>query len=395
MANDQFDWEPVVRDTGRLNFTGNITPHHWYNTILLPSGRPDLIAIILLSEIIYWWRPKSNLNQRNGKLEGYEKKFTDDMLQRSAQGFADKFGLTKRQVQDALKRLEESGLIIREYRNIMTRYGQMITNVLFVAPVVAAISKLDEGIEFIEEEAEEGGVNEDRIPPCATAHRGSSSSAQRSTLEREFNIKNKINKKTNKAEAAIGSADSPPEATSDVAAAVSIFCDEKPNAQPEESNTIASDLTNDQRCYLQHRLKSLKDPEGQPVDQDLFLAGFEAELLADSFQQAGQQFFKKMNTLLSCYRKRSWHPQMALAANDSNSSSTSTEPDQRTQLRLALNEKRSHQTFLQNYIDFLAEHGDLKDELTNYREQLAACQRECRQLSDSLSSFGTSKALAA
>lgn len=64
------------------------------------------------------------------------------MLQRSNGSFADQFGLTKRQISEGLKRLEDAGLIHREFRTIETSQGK-IGNVQYLAPIVSAITTLD------------------------------------------------------------------------------------------------------------------------------------------------------------------------------------------------------------------------------------------------------------
>ena len=46
-----------VDDLYGVEFTGNMIPHSWYAAIQTESGRPDLAAIVLLAEILYWHRP--------------------------------------------------------------------------------------------------------------------------------------------------------------------------------------------------------------------------------------------------------------------------------------------------------------------------------------------------
>jgi hypothetical protein len=45
---------PEVDAIGALPFTGNLIPHAWYTALTLPSGKPDLVAITLLADIVYW-----------------------------------------------------------------------------------------------------------------------------------------------------------------------------------------------------------------------------------------------------------------------------------------------------------------------------------------------------
>ncbi|QUX96556.1 hypothetical protein C0J08_14630 [Marinomonas sp. CT5] len=131
----------TVAAIGRLGFTGNVTPKIWYKQISLPSGRPDHKAITLLSEILYWYRPTEIRDEHTGQVIGHRKKFSDDKLQRSYQSFADDFGMTKREVQDSLKRLRDAGLITLELRS-KTVGGNHLSNILFIEPVAVEIDRI-------------------------------------------------------------------------------------------------------------------------------------------------------------------------------------------------------------------------------------------------------------
>ena len=119
-----------------MHFEGNIIPHPWYQWITLESGKPDLSAIILLAEIIYWYRPYQTLDKHGKPL--LRKHFDGDMFQCTAAYFETKFGLTKDQARKALKRLEDAGYIRREYRSIVQQ-GILRNNIMFIEPVPLAI----------------------------------------------------------------------------------------------------------------------------------------------------------------------------------------------------------------------------------------------------------------
>jgi hypothetical protein len=127
---------PVVAEIGKIHFEGNIIPHPWYQRITLESGRPDLPAIIILAEIVYWYRPYQTLDKRGKPL--LRKHFDGDMFQCTAAYFETKFGLTKDQARKALKRLEDAGYIRREYRSIVQQ-GILRNNIMFVEPMPLAI----------------------------------------------------------------------------------------------------------------------------------------------------------------------------------------------------------------------------------------------------------------
>jgi len=123
---------PEVYEMGKLHFEGNVIPHTWYEHIRFDNGKVDLVSITLLSEIVYWYRPTYVKDEATGKAIGLKKKFRGDALQKSKKALADQFGFTERQVKDSLARLEELGLIIRDYRTIEVGDGLRLGNVLFI-----------------------------------------------------------------------------------------------------------------------------------------------------------------------------------------------------------------------------------------------------------------------
>ena len=126
----------AVIEIGKIHFEGNIIPHPWYRHITFPSGKPDLPAIIILAEIVYWYRPYQTLDQRGKPL--LHKRFEGDLFQCTAAYFGTKFGLTKDQVRKALKRLEDAGYIRREYRDVIQQ-GILRNNIMFIEPAPLAI----------------------------------------------------------------------------------------------------------------------------------------------------------------------------------------------------------------------------------------------------------------
>lgn len=133
----------IVEQIGKINFEGNIIPANWYKHITFSSGKPNLNAIIILAEIVYWYRPTIIRDQATGEIKGYKTKFNADKLQRSYQSFADQFGISKRQAQDAIKLLRDLGLITLEFRTItMPTSGLKLTNVMFIEPVPERIEEI-------------------------------------------------------------------------------------------------------------------------------------------------------------------------------------------------------------------------------------------------------------
>ena len=115
----------------QIQLTGNVTPQIWYKTITKENGKPHLLAIAILSDIAYWYRPTEIRDEGTGHITGYKKKFKADILQRSYDQFAELFGESKRSVTDAVIRLEVLGVVKRVFRTIDVA-GIKYNNVLFI-----------------------------------------------------------------------------------------------------------------------------------------------------------------------------------------------------------------------------------------------------------------------
>ena len=124
----------VVESITKLNITGNVIPNAWWTRITMQNGKPDCNAVVLLSEIVYWYRAKIVRDEASGCTISSEKRFKSDKLQRSYQSLADQFGFTKRQVQEAMYRLRDAGLITLELRTVNIGTGMPVSNVLFIEP---------------------------------------------------------------------------------------------------------------------------------------------------------------------------------------------------------------------------------------------------------------------
>ena len=103
-----------------VDFIGNIIPNSWYSTIQTEAGKPDLTAITVLSEIMYWHRPREECEESDAGGIKLSKRFNADMLQLSYNQLEKKFGLTKDQSRRAIERLEALGLIKRHFRKVET-----------------------------------------------------------------------------------------------------------------------------------------------------------------------------------------------------------------------------------------------------------------------------------
>lgn len=131
----------IVDMVGRISITGNIIPQIWYKTITHPSGKPYLEAIVILSDIVYWYRPTEVRDERTGEVIAYRKRFKADLLQRSYADLAQQFGISKREATNAVVALEKIGVVRRHLHTIDVN-GTKMANVLFLELVPKALLAL-------------------------------------------------------------------------------------------------------------------------------------------------------------------------------------------------------------------------------------------------------------
>lgn len=138
---------PTVLAIGQINFEGNIIPPSWFHHLKIAPARsgtkplPDLVGIVILSDIIYWYRPVEVRDETTGQVLGYRRKFKGDKLQRSYPQWAELFGLTEKQVMDAVHRLRAEGVVQTELRTV-TIGQRRASNVLFVEPVPEKVKEI-------------------------------------------------------------------------------------------------------------------------------------------------------------------------------------------------------------------------------------------------------------
>lgn len=121
----------IVDAMASMQITGNVIPQIWYRQIQKDTGKPDLLAIVLLADIVYWYRPQEVRDEITGQITGYRKRIAEDLLQRSYDQFAKMFGESKRSVQEAIVRLEKLGVIKRVFRTVEFN-GSRYSNVLYI-----------------------------------------------------------------------------------------------------------------------------------------------------------------------------------------------------------------------------------------------------------------------
>lgn len=128
----------------RLSFVGYTIPFAWRNHIVTPNGQPNLIAMNLLSEIIYWYQPDHLYDENTGEFLKLEKRFKGTCFCHFAQAFEENFGLTADEVSAGLALLASLGLIT--YELTYSRTHQYPSGKLYAigidADEIARISRL-------------------------------------------------------------------------------------------------------------------------------------------------------------------------------------------------------------------------------------------------------------
>ncbi|WP_155321618.1 hypothetical protein [Desulfosarcina ovata] len=142
MNDNHAQINPVCHQMLNCRLTGNITPISWFRNILTGSGKPDVVSIILLSDIVYWYTPVMTRDEHTGDVIGIQQKFQADKLQKTYQEYADIFSFSKNQIKNAIDNLVSQNLITREFRHIKTGSGLAITNVMYIEPNIENIIKI-------------------------------------------------------------------------------------------------------------------------------------------------------------------------------------------------------------------------------------------------------------
>lgn len=121
----------IVNAVGEMAFTGNIISENWYKTVVSSNGRVNLLAVNLLAEIVYWYKPMEIRDERTGDVT-WEKKFADkDYLQKSYAQICDKYNVSVKQAREALIVLETLGVVKRHFRTVETEMGKC-PNVMYL-----------------------------------------------------------------------------------------------------------------------------------------------------------------------------------------------------------------------------------------------------------------------
>lgn len=127
-----------------FHIKGNIVSPIWFKTIVkdkLQNPKPHFLAINILSEIVYWYRPTEVLDKKSGQILRLKKKFNSNLLQRSYDELAATYGCSNDTVKEAVVFLEKLGVIYRELRDI-TIGGKRCNNIMYLGLNVDRLKEL-------------------------------------------------------------------------------------------------------------------------------------------------------------------------------------------------------------------------------------------------------------
>jgi hypothetical protein len=136
----------LVDAIAQIHIEGDITPRSWYKHICYQTSKSqqkktDRLAIDILSDIVYWYRPSQIREEITGEFLGWKQKFVGNILRRSPEAFAEALNATVRCVRESMRLLENLGLIKVILSPVRTQYGT-IPNVMHIEVVPEAIKQI-------------------------------------------------------------------------------------------------------------------------------------------------------------------------------------------------------------------------------------------------------------
>lgn len=111
----------------------NILPHFWFYEIVDKEGRPNLPAILILSEILGWFRSLAKSGSNTYYSTGKSlPELVDGKLAVSYDFLSDKLNFLKERIRKNLIHLEKLDILYREVKNIALKDGRRI-NQLYIS----------------------------------------------------------------------------------------------------------------------------------------------------------------------------------------------------------------------------------------------------------------------
>ncbi len=135
----------VVDAIAKISFEGDVTPCSWYKHICYQTTKSnkkcDYLAVNILADIVYWYRPYEKRHELTGESLGWFKKFAENELRRSPEALARKFNTSVKCIRESIKVLIKLGLITVLLKPVKTQYGTL-PNVMYISANPNAIAAI-------------------------------------------------------------------------------------------------------------------------------------------------------------------------------------------------------------------------------------------------------------
>lgn len=130
---------PAAEYLKDVNIEGNVIPLHWFQIIgeinRYGQFKANLLAVNIMAEVVYWYRPVVERNQDTGFNDAVRMKFSGDKYQFSYRHIKVKFGASKKSAKSACDLLIKLAACIREFKH-ETIKGVKFGNVMYLEPDV-------------------------------------------------------------------------------------------------------------------------------------------------------------------------------------------------------------------------------------------------------------------
>lgn len=123
---------------------GDVIDGNWYRHVKGKTGNTHHLAVAILGDIVWWYRPVIVRDEITGAIKGYQKKFKGHKLQRSLKHLEEKFGASRQQVRSALDVLVHNQLIDIELATVRLESGAIANNVRFIGINSARIIEISD-----------------------------------------------------------------------------------------------------------------------------------------------------------------------------------------------------------------------------------------------------------
>ncbi len=115
-----------------MNIQGNIVPQMWYYTVVRDGGKPYMLAIAILADILAGYQIREKRDDTTGEVIGLIKILNDELLKRSYLYYEALLNEEHKNIQRAIAFLEGKGLVKRIFRKVQGGDGRFKGSVLFL-----------------------------------------------------------------------------------------------------------------------------------------------------------------------------------------------------------------------------------------------------------------------